>query len=84
MDIRNSKQNASSLLLTPLFQQLGRLARYTKGESPFKSPIALLGSSVYHKFRAGLEKWTNLAEIIKSVCNSNCRLVSAFHGRILL
>jgi hypothetical protein len=77
MDIRNSKQQ--SVLLTPLFQELGRLARYTTGESPFLSPVALTGKRLYKKFKKGLLKSSHLTEIIKAVRQSRSVVGAIVH-----
>jgi hypothetical protein len=71
MDCRSSKQNAGDVLLTPLFQELGRLARYSVGEDPSALPIVLLSDSLFRKIKKALSTKCSITDIITIVrCSS--------------
>ncbi len=63
LDLRYKMGGWPAEFLTPMFQELGRMARYTIGESAMGLPIAFLHKGTHVKLRDGLARHTTLAGI---------------------
>ncbi len=65
MDMRISKQVGRDVLLSPLFQELGRLARYSEGEDSQQLPMAFVSASLHTKLKDGLAQHCNITDMIR-------------------
>ncbi len=60
VDLRYKLGGYNAEKLTPMFQELGRMARYTAGESVHKLPIAFLHNGTLKELRKHMKTHTSL------------------------
>jgi len=67
VDLRYKLGGFKTELLTPMFQELGRMARYTTGEDVGELPIAFLHQGTVTKLAECLEDHTVLPGMVTKV-----------------
>ncbi len=60
VDLRYKLGGFNAEKLTPMFQELGRMARYTAGESMHQLPIAFLHNGTLKELKKRIEMHTSL------------------------
>jgi hypothetical protein len=77
IDLRYKLGGFCAETLTPMFQELGRMARYTVGEALHKLPIAFLHKQTFERLQKHLTTSTTLAAMgIKVGCHEDAAVAS--------